>query len=216
MRIVITGTSSGIGKEVAEEFIFRGHYVMGIDTQIPSIKSNLYSHIIADVSKKETLPEIEEVDILVNNAGVQNTGRDIEVNLIGLINTTEKYGMQSKIKSIVNVASTSGHNGAEFGSYAASKGGVLAYTKHTAMEISKFGATCNSISPGGVDNTLNHHITSQPKLYKQVKNETLLHKWASNKEISDWIYFMAMVNKSMTGQDIIVDNGELSNFNFIW
>ena len=46
--------------------------------------------------------------------------------------------------------------------------------------------------------------------------ETLLKRWASAEEIAEWAYFVSVVNKSMTGQDIIIDNGELTKFNFIW
>lgn len=216
MKVVITGTSNGIGRETALKFITAGHYVIGIDTAESEIESNLYSHIIHDVVDRHNLPEIDEVDILINNAGVQNSGRDIEVNLNGVINVTEAYGLQERIKAIVNVASTSAHNGAEFPEYAASKGGVLAYTKYVAMEVAKYGATCNSISPGGVVNQLNKHIIEDDEMFEKVLQETLLHKWSSNSEIAEWIYFIAVINKSMTGQDVIVDNGELSKYNFIW
>ena len=56
---------------------------------------------------------------------------------------------------MLNVCSTSAHNGAEFPEYCASKGGLLAYTKHLAMRIAQYGATCNSISPGGVITPMN-------------------------------------------------------------
>ena len=63
---------------------------------------------------------------------------------------------------------------------------------------------------------MNKHIIETPELWKAVMDETLLPKWATAEEIAEWIYFVAVVNKSMTAQDIIIDNGELSKFNFIW
>ena len=45
---------------------------------------------------------------------------------------------------------------------------------------------------------------------------TPLKKWASAKEAAEWIYFVAKVNKSMSGQDIIVDNLEMLNHRFVW
>jgi len=162
-------------------------------------------------------PDIEDTEILVNNAGVQLMCMDdIDINLKGMIYVTQKYGLQKNIKSIVNMASTSAHNGAEFPEYAASKGGVLAYTKNIAQSVAQWGATCNSISPGGVLTESNQHIISDSKLLEAVYNETLLGKWAAVEEIAEWIYFMSVINKSMTGQDIIIDNGELAKFNFIW
>lgn len=214
MKVLITGTSNGIGKATAELFCHRGHSVIGIDKEESTIKHPQYQHLRCNIDL--FLPDIRDVEVLVNNAGVQNTGHDIRTNLSSLIKLTEQYGIQPRIKSIVNVASTSAHNGAEFPEYCASKGGVLAYTKNVALRVAKFGATCNSISPGGVITDMNKHIIDNPELWKAVMDETLIPKWASAEEIAEWIYFVAVVNKSMTAQDIIIDNGELSKFNFIW
>lgn len=216
MRVLITGTSAGIGQSTAKTFLNNGHRVIGLDIAPCTIFHSNYTHVVADVSDTLNLPEVLDVDILINNAGVQNSGRDIEVNLIGTINCTNKYGIRPGIKSIVNVASISAHNGAEFPEYAASKGGVLTYTKNVAMDVAKYGATCNSISPGGVITPINQHILDNEELYQAVLNESMLGKWASADEIAEWIYFISVVNKSMTGQDIIIDNGELAKFNFIW
>ena len=133
-----------------------------------------------------------------------------------LINTTFLYGNQKNIKSIVNIASASASTGTEFPYYAASKGGVLSFTKNTAMEVAKYGATCNSVSPGGVLTSSNDHILNDEKLYKDVLNETLLNKWATVEEIANLVYYLAVINKSITGQDIIIDNGESIKRNFIW
>lgn len=45
---------------------------------------------------------------------------------------------------------------------------------------------------------------------------TPLKKWATREEIAEWIYFMLFVNKSMTGQDVLIDNGEMFNHTFVW
>lgn len=123
-----------------------------------------------------------------------------------------------KVISIVKNYNLTSHGtgGAEFPFYAASKGGVVAYMKNVALRIARFGATSNSISPGGVSNSLNQHILDDKALYKQVLDETMLGKWMSNEEVAEWIYFVAVKNKSMTAQDILVDNGEEGKSNFIW
>lgn len=218
MRVVITGASQGIGLATAIKFLENGHEVVGIDIlEGPEKlrKYRKYCHVVADVSWRYQLPLVQEVDILVNNAGVQEEDRNIAVNLVGTINCTEAYGLQPNIKAILNVTSVSAHNGSEFPLYTASKGGVLAYTKWLAQEVAKYGATANSLSPGGVVTPMTKDIWNDSEKKAAVLDETLLGKWASAQEIAEWIYFICVVNKSMTAQDIIIDNGETAKFNFI-
>ena len=212
MKVLVTGTSKGIGKSIATKFLEEGHDVIGFDILEGTINNKNYTHYIQDICNE--LPDIEDIDILVNNAGIQE-GDVIKVNLEGTINVTEKY-INPNIKSIVFITSTSATTGSEFPEYVASKGGVLAYMKNVALRISKYKATANSISPGGVKTDLNSHILNDEKLYKAVLDETLLNKWAEPEEIADFVYFVSVINKSMTGEDIIIDNGEKLKSNFIW
>ncbi len=215
MKVLVTGSASGIGRATALRFLEAGHAVTGLDLLPDTICRPGYVHIVFDL-RREDLPKIPDVEILVNCAGVQNSGEDIDVNLKSLIRVTERYGIRPGIRSICNVASASGHSGAEFPEYAASKGGVLAYTKNAAMRVAEYGATCNSISPGGVVTELNRHVLDDPTLWAQIMAETPLKKWASAEEIADWIYFLTVTNRSMTAQDVIVDNGEMNNYHFVW
>ena len=172
---------------------------------------------MCDISK-DPLPDIDEdIHIVINNAGVQGTDNDINVNLYGVIRCTEKYVLGNKaIKSVVNQAAASGTTGADFGEYVASKGGVIAYTKYTAKEIAKYGATCNSLSFGGVLSPVNWGVMNDPKKWDKIISMTPLKKWATGAEAAEWIYFLAVINKSCTAQDIIIDNCESHNETFIW
>lgn len=217
MRVVITGTSRGMGVEIAKTFLKNGHEVYGLDIEASTIDDPNYHHCICDVSVKDRLPDIDGVNILINNAGVQtNSARDIGVNLIGVMNCTEKYAMQPEIKSVLNQASVSAHNGAEFGPYTASKGGVLSYTVWSAKQLARYGATCNSLSFGGVLTDLNKPVMDDKEAWDEIMMMTPMRKWASEKEAADWAYFMTVVNRSATGQDIIIDNGEIINHTFVW
>ena len=215
MKVLITGTSQGIGKAIAERFLKTGHDVIGIDRQAASIENAAYTHYVCDVRDKEHLPAIEGVQILVNNAGTQNED-DIDVNLKALIYITETYGVQPAIRSVLNIGSASAHTGAEFPAYCASKGGVLAYTKNVAMRVAKYGATCNSLDPGGVLTPLNQCVIDDPALWAQIMDETPLKKWATPEEIAEWAYFLTVTNTFCTGQSILVDGGESINYNFVW
>ena len=215
MKVLITGTSKGIGNAIARKFLACGHEVCGLDILPPSIKHKNYVHVQTDVFSGE-LPEASDVEILINNAGVQDSGRDIDVNLKGSIRVTEKYAFQKNIKSVLFIASASASSGAEFPEYCASKGGTVAYMKNVALRVAKYGATANSLSPGGVRTELNERVMNDTVLWKQIMDETLLPKWAEPEEIAEWAYFVTAVNRSMTAQDILIDNGEQAKANFIW
>ena len=216
MKVLVTGSSHGIGRSIVETFLENGHKVIGFDINPARYIHQNFTQYIIDITS-DNLPDIKDIDILVNNAGIQTqTLKDIDVNLKGTINITEKYGIQSNIKSILFMASASASTGAEFPEYVASKGGMVAYMKNVALRIAQYGATSNSISAGGVMTSLNQHIMDDDNLWNAVLNETLLNKWASAQEIADLTYFLTVNNKSMTGQDILIDNGEALKSNFIW
>ena len=215
MKVLITGTSQGIGKAIAELFISKGHDVIGIDRQESSITDDSYTHYKCDIREYDNLPEIAGVEVLINNAGTQNED-DININLKSLIKITERYGLQDSIKSILNIGSASGHTGSEFPEYAASKGGVIAYTKNVALRVAQYGATCNSLDPGGVMTPLNDCVINDADLWSEIMEQTPLKRWASTEEIARWAYFLTVTNTFCTGQSIVVDGGESINSHFVW
>ena len=215
MRVLITGTSSGIGRGIADKFLEEGHTVTGIDRREESIQKDGYTHICMDIRDKAKYPELEPFDIVINNAGVQNED-DIDVNLKGTIGITEKYGIHPGIKAVLMIGSASGHNGSEFPEYVASKGGVLSYAKNVALRIAKYGATCNSLDFGGVLTELNKPVMEDKSLWNEIMKQTPLKRWMTVEEAADWAYFMTVTNRFCTGQNILIDGLEAGNAHFVW
>jgi len=216
MKILITGTSNGIGEAVAKYFLEKGHTVFGIDRLKATINHQKYQHFIADISKKSQLPDIKEIEIIFNNAGTQNED-DLKNNLVGTINVTEKYAFQPAIKSVLFNASASASSGFEYPLYVASKAGVVGYMKNVAVRLAEFHATANSISLGGVLTSSNAPVMENAILWEKVMDATPLKKWTTLNEVCEWVYFLTMINKSATGVDILIDNGEFNlNSTFVW
>ena len=213
MKVLVTGSSGGIGRAVCELFLERGHEVIGIDRADQTVKHGNYTHIKRDI--RADLPDLPGLNIVINCAGTQNED-DIDINLKGAIRVTEKYGFGKDIRSILELGSASAHTGSEFPEYCASKGGLLAYTKNAALRAAKNGATCNSLDPGGVLTPLNECVMNDPELWDEIMGETPLKRWATPREIAEWAYFLTAVQSFCTGQSILVDGGEAINYNFVW
>ena len=215
MNVLITGTASGIGLAIAEKFLREGHAVFGADVKKSTIDDPAYTHFVRDIRDGSAFG-VPEPEILINNAGTLEEADAIDVNLVGTIAFTERFLNCKSLKSVLFIASASARNGAEFPYYAASKAGIVGYMKNLALSLAPRGITVNSISPGGVVTEANRHILESPELYARVLEETLLKKWAEPSEIAELAYYLTVTNRSMTGEDVLIDNGEMLRSSFIW
>lgn len=218
MKILITGTARGIGRAAALKFLSLGHEVHGIDVAEATIEHPKYLHYIADIRQAASLPDIRDVDILFNNAGVQQGEDDIATNLMGTINVTEKYiACSPALKSILFNASASSVSGQEFPHYVAGKAGVVGYMRNVAIRTAPRGVTCNAISLGGVLTESNDEVMRDPAMWQSIMDVTPMKKWTTLDEVSEWVVFLTLVNRSMSGQNLLIDNGEKDlNPTFVW
>ena len=150
-------------------------------------------------------------------ANMENSGDDIGNNLQGTVNVTEKYLKSCRFTSILFNASASAVSGQEFPEYAASKAGVLGYMRNVAIRLAPEGTTVNAISLGGVHPALNDPVVKDPACWDRIMAVTPLKKWMTVDEVADWVVFLTVQNRSMSGQNLVIDNGEMDLIpTFVW
>lgn len=215
MKVLITGTSQGIGKATAELFLRKGFDVIGVDLQESKIEHPNYNHQQCDISDCEAF---QDLDYIIHNAGVQLGEKVIKTNLLDTIQLDTKLRkVNPGIKAITFNTSISGVYGDEFPEYVASKAGLNGYVKYVAKQLMP-NAITNAVCFGGVITELNEPVINDKELWSQVLSVNPLKRWATAEEAAEWLYFVTVVNKFATGQLFEVDGGENScpASTFVW
>ena len=227
MKVLITGTSSGVGRAAAEKFLSKGYNVVGFDIKPSTIKHEKYEHYIVDVRHPENFPEIEGIWYIVNNAGIVTPKAEaIAVNQQGYINIIKKYGYDPQLKSLLIISSTCVEKGLDNIEYCSSQGARNALVRWCTTNFSadERHVLCNGISLDGIvpsdddsgigGTSMEPELYSRPELMNQIKELSILKRLTTVEEIAEWVYFFTAVNTCVTGEIIHID-GELPNFSFV-
>lgn len=187
--------------------------------------------IIGDISDsafakkliKETKKTFKQIDVLVNNAGItkdnliirmsdEEFNSTIDVNLKGTFYTTKevaKVMLKQRSGHIINISSVIGVVGnVGQANYAASKAGVIGFTKSVAKELAPRGITANAIAPGFIDSDMTTVLTDEIK--EKTLNLIPLNRLGQAEDIAETVQFLSNQNY-ITGQVIHVDGGMVMN-----
>ena len=174
---------------------------------------------------ERTILEFGKIDVVVNNAGIWTYGEvgsmgdkvwdeTIEVNLKGVFNICNAVVPYLKKNSggrIINISSTAGQRGEAFHShYAASKGGILAFTKSIAAELAPYGILVNAVAPGWVDTEMNEEVFADRDFKNHVVEAIPLKKIATAEDVAGAVLFLASdFARHVTGTTINVNGGSV-------
>ena len=172
---------------------------------------------------KEIIEEFGRIDVLVNNAGItkdnlimrmkqEDFESVINVNLVGTFNVTKNvvpYMMKQRYGRIINMASVVGVSGnAGQSNYAASKAGIIGFTKSLAKELGSRNILANAVAPGYIQTAMTENLPD--KIKDGIKEQIPLGKIGATKDVANLVKFLAGEESSyITGQVINVDGGML-------
>ena len=235
-KILVTGGTRGIGKEIAIQFLINGGDVTITGTKIideSKLKKdwgfkNIHFKRVDFLHKEsvstflEWINNQEKINILINNAGINKVDKNIDsktsdfenlidVNLKGpylFCREVSSIMKKNKYGKIVNISSIWGSITRPGRSlYSASKFGLVGLTKTLAVELAQDGILVNAVSPGFTMTELTKKTNSKKEI-DDLKNTIPIRRLAEPIEIARLVLFITSdMNTYLTGQNIIIDGG---------
>lgn len=187
-------------------------------------KSNAASYNEAHELVEDVVKEFGAIDILVNNAGItkdnllmriseEDFDKVIEVNLKSVFNMTkavQRTMLKQRNGSIINMSSVVGVKGnAGQTNYAASKAGIIGFTKSVALELGSRNIRCNAIAPGFIETEMTGALDE--KTVQAWRDAIPLKRGGSPEDVANVCVFLASdMSAYVTGQVLNVDGGMLT------
>lgn len=169
------------------------------------------------------IKKLGRVDVLVNNSGItrdtlllrmkeDDFSKVIDTNLKGTFNVTKNvvtYMLKQKYGKIVNISSVVGISGnVGQANYAASKAGIIGFTKSIAKELASRNILVNAVAPGFIDTDMTSVLSDKVK--ETINSQIPLKKMGKAEDVANLVYFLSSEESSyITGQVINVDGGML-------
>lgn len=187
------------------------------------VKTNVVNLEDCELMAKEAVDKFGKIDVLINNAGItrdsllmrmkeEDFEAVININLKGTFNVTKAvtpFMMKKRTGRIVNISSVVGVSGnAGQCNYAASKAGIIGFTKSIAKELASRNILVNAIAPGFIETDMTAVLNDTIK--ESINSQIPLKRMGSAEEIANAVYFLAgEENTYITGQVLNVDGGML-------
>jgi 3-oxoacyl-[acyl-carrier protein] reductase len=233
-KVIITGATGGIGNSLVEKFNNFGSKIVATGTNEEKLNSlkKIYPNIIVEKFKLNEHDKIENfietineklggLDILVNNAGItldnlsirlneENWKKVIDINLTSsflMCKYAIKKMLKKKYGKIINITSIVGHTG-NLGqaNYAASKAGIVAFSKSLALEYAKKNININCVSPGFIKTDMTDKINEEFR--KNLINKIPAGELGTGEDVSNCVAFLASdFAKYINGETIHVNGG---------
>ena len=220
---------AGQGAHIAFTYVSSDEKAKALEAKLQALgikakayKSNAGIYADCEAMVNDVVKEFGTVDVCVNNAGISKDNLllrmtpdqwdDVmQVNLKSVFNMTKQVirpMMKAKKGSIINMSSIIGLRGnAGQSSYAASKAGIIGFTKSIALELGSRNVRCNAIAPGFVETDMTHYL-KEGEAAKAFLNKIPLGRFGKGEEIADTTLFLASdLSSYITGQVISVCGG---------
>ena len=231
-KVLITGSSRGIGKAIALELKKKGYEVIGTATSkkgIDSLSKQNITGLLLDLNSLGSIKNFNEtiqsnhsdISILINNAGITQDNLVISmkrkewmdiinIHLNGTFTISKKvlkFMLKKRWGRIINITSASASIGNRGQSnYAAAKSGVEAFSKSLSKEVGSRGITVNCLAPGYIDTDMTNSITLEQK--KEINKLIPLNRFGKPEEIAKMVSFLVSEDGSyITGQTIHINGG---------